>query len=103
MGYTCHVKKTKYTNNGRIALQLVSAIDDLKNDVYKEEPLFTATVNLPPEPLQPNEVIIKNYSENEGMLDALVDAGIVKTTGRIIQSGFVTCHVATLLIWIAPS
>jgi hypothetical protein len=36
----------------------------------------TATLNLPEIALGPDEVIIKDYSENEGMLDTLILAGL---------------------------
>jgi len=41
------------------------------------EPYATATINDPDADLLDNEVIIKNYSENEGILEALEDAGIL--------------------------
>lgn len=31
---------------------------------------------------------IKDYSENEGMLNALIDAGIVELTNEMVSSGF---------------
>jgi len=41
-------------------------------------PYATATINDPDADLLENEVIIKNYSENEGVLEALEEAGIVQ-------------------------
>ena len=91
--WDCEIVKHKYSN-GRTALQLVSAVD--VDDVYKGEPIATATVNIPEMDLKENEVIIKDYSENEGMLEALVAAGIVVPTGRFVDSGFVTCPICIL-------
>ena len=65
-----------------------------------EEGLYAvATVNLPDEPLEDGYVFVKDYSENEGMLQALVDAGIVERTDKdTVQSGYVEVPVAKLTI-----
>ena len=36
---------------------------------------------------------MKDYSENAGMLDALVAAGVVAPAGRAVPSGYVELHV----------
>jgi len=87
LGYECVVEKHKYAN-GRPALELI--------DAGNGEPITTATVNLPHLPAGPNRVFIKDYSENEGILSALVAAGIVKPTGETVQSGFVEVPVCEL-------
>ncbi|MDQ2675180.1 MAG: hypothetical protein M3Y34_00085 [Actinomycetota bacterium] len=46
--------------------------------------------------LAPDEVLVKDYSENAGMLAALIEAGVVVPTGRSIRSGYVELHVVTL-------
>jgi len=69
-GLECGVECRQYPN-GRVALQLVTYENGYP------EPVARATINLPECDLAENEVIIKDYSENHGMLDALVDAGIV--------------------------
>jgi len=61
--YNCVIEKLAYRNE-RIALELINE----KNG----EPVLVATVNIPGEKLNVNEVIIKNYSENEGILEALI-------------------------------
>ncbi len=78
----CTVQKRHYVN-GRVALSLVD----------EEGPVATATVNLPDVPLGKNQVLIKDYGENDGMLDALVAAGVVKSTGQMVRSGFVEVPV----------
>lgn len=92
-GFNCEVAKRKYSN-GRTALELIAANDT--DDVCKGEPIAMATVNIPEETLSPEEVIIKDYSENEGMLDVLLKAGIVELSGRSIRTGFVTCPICIL-------
>jgi hypothetical protein len=45
---------------------------------FNGEPYATASINDPEADLKAGEVIIKNYSENEGVLEALEEAGIVE-------------------------
>jgi hypothetical protein len=64
---------------------------------YIEVDGLRVSVNLEERPLAPTEVAIKNYSECDGMLDALVAAGVVLPPHRIIESGYVelpVCHLA---------
>ena len=65
---------------------------------FASEPVLIATVNIPTEELKDDEVIIKNYSENEGVLDVLVRAGVVSEPIRTIETGHVTVPVVKLLI-----
>ena len=48
--------------------------------------------------LEKGEVAIKDYSENEGMLKVMMDAGIVSAPVRYVESGFVRIPVCKLLI-----
>jgi len=57
-----------------------------------------ATVNLPEHDIQANEIIVKTWSENEGMLDFLIRNRICADTGREIATGFVKARVCKLLI-----
>lgn len=77
----------KYSND-RPVIQLIDAEDG--------EPYATATVNVPDVLLLDNEVLIKDYSENEGMLDFLVRNNIVTPTQNGVQSGFVWLPIAIL-------
>jgi hypothetical protein len=68
---------------------------------YEGEPYMTATVavNVPGEavyPIEENDVVIKNYSENEGILEALVEGGIIEEPHATIGMNFVTLYVAKL-------
>lgn len=87
-GYECYVNKAFYDNN-RTALQLIDKESGL--------PVCIATVNVPETELQDDEVIIKDYSENQGVLKVLEDAGIVKMTG-ITRTGMVPVAICKLLI-----
>ena len=97
LGFKSKVIRESYWGNGRICLQLVSAEDNQELDISEGEPVTTATINIPEVPLESNEVIIKNYSENEGILDSLVKAKIVKPTGKTVKTGFVECSICELL------
>lgn len=87
--YNISVNKAKYSN-GRTAIQLTDKEDG--------SPFATATINLPQEKLEKDEVIIKNYSENEGILDFLISNNIIDAPHRYITTGFVTCEVCKLFI-----
>lgn len=82
-----------YYSNKRLAIELVSAEDNPDKDLYLGEPIAIATVNVPEAILNPNEIIIKNYSENEGILECLQKAGYISNSVKKISTGFVTCHV----------
>jgi hypothetical protein len=84
------VSLKKY-NNGRTAIEL------LENDLETGPvPYAVATVNMPDVLLADNEVLIKDYSENEGVLDFLIRYNIVTPTPNGIHSGFVWIPVAIL-------
>lgn len=77
----------KYGND-RTAIELLSAKDG--------EPWYVATVNIPEEKLDGDEIIVKEYGENEGVLAALQKAGIV---GKIKRDASVEgTHVVDLLV-----
>ena len=74
------IRTTRYTND-RVAIELIN-----------EEGIryLTATVNMPTNRLpSPEYTFIKDYSENKGVLAALITAKIVKDTGISVLSGFV--------------
>lgn len=94
LNYDCKVIFGKYQKNNskidRIAIMLI--------DKDTKEPIADATSNLPTFPLKPYEVLIKNYSENEGILQALIDGGIIEDTGIAISTGFVKLNLCNLLV-----
>lgn len=89
MSWECKLLFGKY-GNGRTAIQL--------QDVSNGEPIAVATVNVPDHYLDADEVIIKDHSENEGMYQCLVDAGVVSPTMHFCNTGYVKCPVCKLLI-----
>lgn len=86
--WNCNLVQSHYQDGGRIALVLIDADDG--------EPVATATINLPSQPLLENEVFIKDYSENAGMADFLEKEGVLEKTGRSVRTGFVHVPVCRL-------
>ena len=86
--YDVQIEFLKYSN-GRTAIELT--------DAETGEPVLTATVNIPGVDLTNREVIIKNYSENEGVLGFLMDNNIVGPVKREVTTGFVSCPIVDLL------
>jgi hypothetical protein len=72
-GETLQIEVHLY-RSGQVALQLVCE---------DGSPYANPSVNLPEEEPAPNEVFIKDYSENEGIADTLIQQGIGKKTGEI--------------------
>jgi hypothetical protein len=88
LGYDCVIRFPKY-GNGRTAIQLF--IEETG------EPMATASVNLPDVELTSDEVAIKNWSENEGILDILVDAGVVAEPHKTEPTGYTYAHICKFL------
>ena len=89
-GTVCTVRLERYAGNNRVAIVLDEAADG--------SPYAKATVNLPDRSLNDDEVFVKDYAEQAGMLDALEAAGVVKRTDRFVQSGYSVVPVAKLLL-----
>ena len=75
----CYFRVSHYVSNDRIAIQIWNNEDGAIADV---------TVNVD-EPLAKNEIAVKDYSENEGMLKEMMRIGLVTQVKRFIHSGFV--------------
>jgi hypothetical protein len=86
--WVCRVRFNRYTGNDRLAIQLVTEAG---------EPLLTATVNVPCYPLEDNEVLIKSYAENAGVLECLSEACVIAPTGITLEVGHAIAHVCRFL------
>ena len=84
-GKSCEVDYPRYSN-GRTAIVLT----------HRGEDWATASVNVVAVGMEPDEVGIKDYSENEGMLDALIAAGVVQAPHRFADSGYVRIPICRL-------
>jgi hypothetical protein len=87
LGYTCKISLTAYPN-GQPRLQLRT------ND---REPVATASLSLPEVHLKPGEILVKNFAENEGLLEAIEDALIVKRLGSV-PCGYAVADLCQLLV-----
>jgi len=75
--YLCNVVFAEYQNGGT-AIRLIDAVDGM--------PVATASVWIGgPSRLDADEIAIKDYSENEGMLQALIDGGIINPPHRLLD------------------
>lgn len=88
LGEELTIWKGNYAENNRVALELVA------ND---GEPFMTATVNTS-ESIPDGHVTIKNYSENESLLEVLIENRIVERPAFKIAIGYVRIDVCKLLI-----
>lgn len=82
-----------YYENGNTAIQLLD-----KEDYGL---IATATMNLG-DKLPENQAYIKDYSENEGMLEALKKAGIINNIIGYKSSGYITAPLCELNMDLLP-
>ena len=87
--WDCKLEFSMYVNK-RLRIDLVDA------ENYTQ--IATVTKNLPNEDIKPNQVIIKSYNGNEGMIDTLMNANIVSRPIRWVASGHVLMPVCKLLV-----
>lgn len=84
------VRFSHYTDNDRLALLL--------HDPEEDEPYATASVNVVEAQVPDGHVLIKNWSENEGVLEALIAAKIIGPPTKQIPVGFVYALLCPLLV-----
>ncbi|MDZ5589931.1 hypothetical protein [Enterococcus cecorum] len=88
--WNCIVQWSIYYDNNNIAIQLI--------DEKTKELISVATANTGHENIE-STVQIKDYSENEGIWRALVNAGVIEDKViRTIASGYVEVKVAKLTV-----
>ncbi len=87
--WDCQVKLQHYAND-RLAIQLITE---------QGEPVAMATINISFVPLAADEVLIKSYEENDGMLECLSEAKIIEPTGMTIRVRHNVAHVCKLLVF----
>ncbi len=78
----------RYYEKRRRAIQLLDASDGSL--------VATATVNIPDSPLGEDEVFIKNWSENEGVLPSMIDAGYIEPAHSFATTGHVLTECCRL-------
>jgi len=82
------IRITTYSIGNNIKIQLFDK-DEL--------PFMTATTNVEHIVLNFDEVLIKNYSENEGILKALKEAGVIENITEKVALGYDYIHICKLL------
>jgi len=99
--WNCIVEFSHYLNNNRISIALYNA-DPIKEDGYTAEPgtelILIASTNLVDEVILEDEVAIKNYSENDGIMFVLIHAKIISPAIRHVPSGHANIPICKLLI-----
>lgn len=93
--YICEAQFHRLAKGNNICIQL-TAIDDpnQSDDVFPGELIATATVNT--EGIPTDHVAVKDYSENRGVLDALINANIVYSPVTYREQGFVKIPICKL-------
>lgn len=91
-GFDCDVYRTSYPAGGATALYLTDRLDGGH--------VATATVNVPEanQELGIGAILVKDWSENSGMMDALEAAGIAADTGRRVPTGYTEAKVGRMLL-----
>lgn len=84
----CFIETSMYSNNDRLAIVLCDNTDG--------EMIAVATVNLPHSHLPDDHVFIKDYSENEGIMNILINAGIIDSPTLYVPSGYVQIPMCKL-------
>jgi len=81
-------------NNKRLAVVYISTEDEQ----FGPESECVATINIPEEQIEADEVIVKDYSENEGIYEEMLKAGHIGPELRRVSSGFISAPVCKLLL-----
>ncbi|CAM3835764.1 hypothetical protein [Aquirufa aurantiipilula] len=84
-----YLLKGKYQNNQN-SLQIINRSND--------DPLLTVSICVPGLNLKNDELVIKNYSENEGILEFLIENEIAELTNRYVQIGYIDAPIVKLLV-----
>ncbi len=87
MGEVCTLEWGWYANPPNRRLQLWAS----------DGPMATASIN-PDVQLGEGLIAIKDYRENQGVLSALTNAGIVAETGQFVPAGYETVPVCRILL-----
>lgn len=74
------IRTDRYLNGGGLAVELIDPKDGMD--------YATVSMNMWGISLADDEFVFKTYTENEGLLEALLAAHVVETTGRFVDVGF---------------
>lgn len=82
-GYNCTLVIRPY-NSGRVYMQLIDKEDGM--------PVARVSLDMDPVPVNKHSILLKSYSENEGIYEALLAAGIIRPVLKMYQVGFSEAH-----------
>ena len=88
-GRECHLHRSRYPNGGTAV-----ALMDAERGAF----VAWATLISPLVGLQPNQVVVNDYDRTEGMLEALVKAGVVEPTGEYLRIFQLALPIVTLCV-----
>lgn len=94
--YICAAQFYRYAGHGNNVCIKLTAVEDPDQDpeVFPGEPIATATVNI--EGIPTDHVAVKDYAENQGMLEALTRANIVRPLITYRERGYVRIPICPL-------
>ena len=99
-GFDVFADLLKYRANNQLAIELYVADTEHNqnsgNASFIGHPFLTPSVCVTGHQFSDNETAIKDYSENEGILDILVEAGIVNNSGKSIPTGHASVCLVTV-------
>jgi len=84
--YVLHIEKHPITQQNAMYLRTLEG-----------EPQMTITKNVEHLELEEDEVVIKDYSENEGIMAILIRRGIIAKPHEKIKSGHDILHICQLI------
>jgi hypothetical protein len=84
--YTIDIKMSKYSN-GQHRMEFIDSEDGL--------PVLVASSSID-ESLESDQIAIKDYSENEGVLKFLMEEGIISSPLKYFNSGFVRIPICKI-------
>jgi hypothetical protein len=88
-GRECRLHLTRYPSGGAAVALL---------DTEQGEFVAWATLNTPLAELKAGQVVVNDYDRTEGMLEALVKAGVVEPTGESVRIFRLALPIATLRV-----
>lgn len=78
---TLTIRTDRYRHGGGLAVELIDE-SDTEFDSYAD-----VSINFGFAGLADDEFVFKTYSENEGLLEAMLGAGVIEKIGREVQVG----------------
>ena len=88
-GRECHAQRTRDPNGG-----VAVALRDAEHGAF----VAWATLNTPLADLKTGQVVVNDFDRTEGMLEALVTAGVVEPTGASVRILRLALPIVTLRV-----